>query len=133
MVKITSSQLNTSNGSSNVATSQTTASTSYTDLTTVQSVTVTVGANGILLIAIAAEATNSGAFFCFNSFALSGANTLAAANDYRGIELGTSNNSIGRTVILTGLTPGSTTVTMKFMVNGGTGTFLNRTLGVVAL
>jgi hypothetical protein len=57
------------------------------------------------------------------SFALSGANTLAA-NISRAIQTsGSTGWVIGRTIVLTGLTPGVTTFTLMKSVSAGTGTY----------
>lgn len=56
-------------------------------------------------------------------FALSGANTLAA-NISRAIQTSASTGwVIGRTIVLTGLTPGVTTFTLMKSVSAGTGTY----------
>jgi hypothetical protein len=130
-------------GSSVVATSETTTATSYTDLATAgPSVTVTVGANGILLIIWGAEmANNTANAFAEMSFTLSGANTLAA-DDTRALRFqayaGGAIGEYSRVRILTGLNPGSTTVTAKYAVQtggggSGTGTFLNREIFAIPL
>lgn len=121
-----------------VATSQTTTSTSYTDLTTAgPSVTVTIGSSGLALVTLSADMYNgtSGAY-AFTSFVVSGGNTVAAS-DANGISVGGSTANpeilIGRTVLLTGLTAGSTTFKLQYRVSGGTGTFINRNIAVVPL
>lgn len=123
---------------SSVLTSETTTSTSFTDLTTPgPAVTVTVGANGILLIGLggALQNSTSGAE-SHMSFALSGANTLAAsdANDIT-LQAAAANQFIraGRVVMLTGLSAGSTVVTSKYRVSANTGTFTNRMVWAVPL
>lgn len=115
-----------------VATGETTASTSYTDLTTVtDTVTVNVGANGLLFVTISCLLQNSGANFSGMSFALSGANTVAATNE----NSFTFNATIrgGMSVLLTGLTAGSTVVKAKYEVTAGTGTFSNRKISAIPL
>jgi hypothetical protein len=117
-----------------VATSQTTTSTSYTDLATSgPAVTVTVGANGILLVSCFATLTNSGSAAQNVSFELSGANTMTPSDEYSGSISSGSVATTGRTVILTGLNPGATTVTAKYRVVAGTGTFLRRSISAVPL
>lgn len=102
-----------------VNTAESTGSTSYTDLTTVgPSVTVTVGASGKLMIIFGALITTvSSGWFGVVSPQLSGANTLAAA-DANSVQFGSNSTAIygqvSRTIILTGLNPGSTTVTLKY-------------------
>lgn len=122
-----------------VATSETVASSTYSDLATVQSVAVTVGSNGLLLVSISCEMTHSVANELTSmAFALSGANTLAAAIKYsigtQQFTTGGYHATIGATFLLTGLTPGSTTVTAKFnRTTSGTGTFDTRNLSAVPL
>lgn len=133
---ITASKLATGAGTSNVTTSETTTSTSYVGLTTPQTVTVTVGANGLLLVGFGAQMSNSGANFSSASVALSGANTVAAADDWRILQsaaTGASAVGVGRTWLFTGLTPGSTTVTLQFKVAATTGTFANRNVWALPL
>jgi hypothetical protein len=131
---VTADKLAVLGSSASVLTSQTTASTSYTDLGTVgPALTVTVGANGILLIALHSAISNSGANNSYVSFALSGANTVAANDNTAITHAGTTQDNFGSTFILTGLTPGSTTVTMKFKATAGTATFSLRRLGVITL
>lgn len=120
-----------------VATSQTTTSTSFVDLATVQSVTVTVGANGILLVAVAGwMSLDVGGNQGLISYAISGASTVAASDAesiwYQAYS-GGAQHQCANVFLVSGLTPGSTTVTMKFRVTGGTGTFKNRALSVVPL
>lgn len=121
-----------------VATSEATTSTSFTDLTTTtDTVTVTIGANGLALVTIAADMSNSAATgFTYVGFAISGATTVAA-NDNRALKNQSfaNNGQLGLSgaFLVTGLTPGSTTFKLKYRVNGSTGTFLNRRIGVVPL
>lgn len=126
--------LNTGAGAQYIVTSQTTTSTSYTDLSTAgPAVTVTIGANGLCLIGLYGYLANDGANTSRMSFAASGANTIAADSAYAIENVGTSASKHGAVHLLTGLTPGSTVFTAKYSVSGGTGTFLNRRLFVVPL
>lgn len=134
---VTPAKLDLDPGSNTVATSETTTSTSYTDLATVQATTVTVGANGLALVAISSTMSNSNTeVSVWASFAMSGANTLAAA-DANGIThrqtTATSQTRVGMTKLFTGLTPGSTTFTMKFKTIANTGTWLDRNITVIPL
>lgn len=119
-----------------VATSETTTSTTYTDLaTTTDTITVTVGASGIVQVAVTAwmKASTVDAD-AFVSFAVSGANTLAA-DDLRCTGMSTSSGGGHQStgvVLLTGLTAGSTMFKMKYRVSGSTGTFFNRTISAIA-
>lgn len=140
---VTADKLSTGAAQASVGTSQTTTSTTYADLSTVgPAVTVTVGANGILLVTISSFMSNSNAnAFCEMSFELSGANTLSA-DDSRAVRFqmfaANTNGQYSYTILLTGLTPGSTTATAKYSVQtggsgAGTGTFSNRRISVVPL
>lgn len=117
-----------------VATSQTTTSTSYTDLTTSgPAVTVTVPASGQIIVVINSDIANTNVTTTRIGFALSGANTASAA-DTSALRYEDSANLVNTTVAVipvTGLTPGSTTVTLKYKVASGTGTFSNRRLTVL--
>jgi hypothetical protein len=111
-----------------ILTSETTASASYVDLATVgPSVTVTVGADGILLVGWGCHTSPAAGENGWMSLALSGANTLAASDDYTwggGVLL-----IGGTTRCFTGLTPGATTITAKYRSDGShSHTFLRRHL-----
>jgi hypothetical protein len=116
-----------------VATGQTTASTTYADLATVgPSVTLTTGT--AVKITITAAVGNTLASASLISFAVSGATTIAALDlNY----LVRNDNSLttkqSGVMILTGLTPGSNTFTVKYRVVSGTGTFTDRILIVEPL
>lgn len=112
-----------------VTTDESTASNTYTDLTTTtDSVNVVVGTSGVLQVSIYAGLYNTTTNATYASFALSGANTLAAADTYALVESGLSNTqfNFGATFILTGLNPGYTTVKMKYKAQAGTAHALNR-------
>lgn len=134
---VTADKLATGAAVSNISTSETTTSTSFAGLTTAQAVTVTVGANGLALVAIKYTGGNNGADGqTAMSFALSGANTLAAlsANEVRSRQsTANAQQTVGATMLLTALTPGSTTFTAQFSVTANTGTFLLRSIAVVPL
>lgn len=137
------SNLNLGPGTQLIATSQTTTSTSYTDLATSgPAATVTVGANGILLVGVYARAVNNTSnAFAKMGFALSGANTQAAADNYAFAAQAYAGGAVNRTGsswLVTGLTPGSTVVTAKYAVEtggggSGTGTFADRRLFAIPL
>lgn len=121
-----------------VAASEATTSVPYTDLATVgPSVTVDVGTSGRLLILIAATAYNSTANGANPvSVALSGANTLAAA-DTHAVVFGSPNATLGfastEFLLLTGLATGSTTVTVKYRAGGGTSTYAQRRIAAFSI
>ena len=133
---VTPDKLSTGAQTAYVATSETTTSTSFTDLTTItDSVTVTVGANGLLLVALYAQFSNSGTGASYISFTLSGTNTQAAADAYSIVLSGTANAqfNISSVFLLSGLNVGSTVAKMKYKVQSGTGTFTNRRISIVPL
>ncbi|ORV91191.1 hypothetical protein AWC11_11335 [Mycobacterium interjectum] len=122
-----------------VATAEVTGSTTYTDLTTVSDeVAVNIGASGKADVRLSCQAANSGANFRnYVGFSMSGANT-AAADDSACIFMRSSSSGVldggSITVTLTDLNPGLTVFKMKYRCpDGGTGTFSNRRIGVVAL
>jgi hypothetical protein len=98
------------------------------------SCTAVVGNSGILEVTVSAAMFpgSSGAIGqIFVSFALSGANTLAAS-DNNAVIYGAGTTSTGiysgssRTTLLTGLTPGSTVITVWFKTgSGNTATITN--------
>lgn len=115
----------------------TTGSTSFTPTLggtpgTNPSVTFVVPASGIIAVTIAAlMSINSNTATIRLSFVLSGANTQASSNTtaVRFTPLVTNGTDSGeRTFLLTGLTPGSTTATLEYMVTAGTGTFSVRSI-----
>lgn len=119
-----------------VATSETTASTSYANLaTTGPTVTVTTGTSVLLHIA-ANMSNNTADAFSVMGFEVSGASTLAAAD-----ETAVYNDGVGTTDPMrfgvwqhvTGLTSGSNTFTAKYKVQTGTATFSSRELVVIPL
>ena len=115
-----------------VLTSQTTTSTSYTDLATAgPAVTVTTGTSALVIIT--AYLQNSGGNLTYASFAVSGATTSAATDD-RLIAQTTANGMVcSRPQKITGLTAGSNTFTMKYRVAAGTGTYAYRDIVVIPL
>lgn len=121
-----------------VATSATTSSTSYTDLTASPGPAATVTSGSQALVFISARLTSSvDTTSMFASFAISGA-TTNAADDRLAIEFQTSggaNRAFRGTaaLLVTGLTPGSNTFTMKYRVSGGgaTGTGQYRQISVL--
>ena len=122
-----------------VATSEGTTSTTFTDLaTTTDQVTVTIGQSGAALVFMSAQlvggaAANAPAM----SFAVSGANTIAAAVGanamlYQAAGAGYI-GQFGVMVPLAGLAAGSTTFKLKYVVGGaaGTSTFQYRRITVI--
>jgi hypothetical protein len=121
-----------------VATSQTTTSTSYADLaTTTDAVTITVGSSGAALVNIYSYmGNNTSPQICQVGFAISGATTRAASDEYSILaqnQVSGWNDRRSGLFLLTGLTPGSTTFKMKYKVSGGTGTYSDRRISVIPL
>lgn len=123
-----------------VATFESTGSTSYTNLATAgPAVTVTIGSTGKALVAMHSAMSNSASNVAsYFSFALSGANTVAAA-DTTAIGFtstaGFSGIRCGTTQLLTGLNAGSTTVTAKYRQDPGAGVanFVDRRISCTPL
>ena len=113
-----------------VATAQTTASTSYTDLATAgPAVTITTGASAFVWVQCHVS-NAAGATHTYMGFAVSGATTIAAA-DARAMYFQSPNATnvvrAGICHFLDGtLTPGSNVFTAKYRVEANTGTFFNR-------
>lgn len=126
-------------GVDNVGTQQATTSTTFTDLATVQSVTVTTGTKALVSIVCAMDKTGSATPDSQASFAISGATTLAAAQNPYSLKVKTNiatghETQFGGSWVVTGLTAGSNVFTMKFRdAAGGTTYFANRTISVVDL
>lgn len=121
-----------------VATSQSTSSTSYTDLATAgPAATAVVGTTGFLFVGVTCKTTpDTSAGTSFMGIALSGANTLAAADKYA-VEFRRDANATlamwGGSWLITGLTPGSTTVTAKYKVGANNASFEHRHVFAIPL
>lgn len=122
-----------------ISTNQTSSSTSYTDLSTAgPAVTVTVPASGSVIILMNTHIANSvSSNTSLMSLALSGANTVSAADDsrYTIIMQAAGNGYQTRSLVylVEGLTPGSTTFTAKYRVSAGVGTWRHRQLTVIPI
>ena len=126
-------------GTTDVATSQSTTSTSYVDLATVQAATVTTGTKALVIIKTDVQ---NGASFNVGglmSYAVSGASTVAASDTTStGLRFFAGNGNLqlasGAAFLQTGLTAGSNVFTAKFKCDGGNSvTFLNRRIQVIDL
>lgn len=123
-------------GSDTVSTSQSTTSTSYTDLTTVgPSVTATTGVAALVTFSCWATNDTGGARSAV-SYAMSGASSAAGQDLTSGamqVGSGTTglSTSVGRAYLHTSLTAGSTTFKVQYKASAGTGTFQQRTLSVI--
>lgn len=119
-----------------VDTSQSTASTSYVDLTTPgPSLTATTGTIAIIMFACEiANNTNNSLAKC--SVAVSGSSTVAASDNWTLSMDGNAANNFSRgsmVHIFTGLTAGSNTFKMVYAVGSNTGTFKNREINIIPL
>lgn len=120
-----------------VLTSEATASTSYTDLTTAgPAVTVDTGTSAIVILS--ASFNNSIAnSWAFMSYAVSGATTIAASDDFgAGQKQDVAGNSSQVSFVhtVTNLTPGSNTFTAKYKaITSGNATFARRHITVIPL
>ena len=110
---------------------QNTTSTSYVDLATVNSVTVTTGTK-VLVIWSNQGYNQSSTSYNYVSVAVSGATTIAASDDWPRVSYGDKVSSGTFQRIFT-VTAGSNTFTMKYRVNAGTGVFYTRSLSVIDL
>lgn len=124
-----------------VATSQTTTSDVYADLATVLSVTVTVGANGLLLVlhSVRRASGSTTSMAEHASIALSGANTHAATDDDGGAYVRSTTTAaevagMHGHMLFSGLNAGVTTVTQKYRdASGGTASFQERRITAIPL
>jgi hypothetical protein len=116
-----------------VDTSQSTSSTSFTDLATVgPSVTVTTGAAA--LVWFAAQMLNSAVSAVTQcAVSINGAAPDARADLYIDGQPAGSALRCSTVHLFTGLTPGSNTFKLQYKVGSGTGTWYDRCLGVLAL
>ena len=120
-----------------VATSQTTSSTSYTDLATAgPAVTLVTGTKALVIFTCnLVQGSNNG--YAYASFAISGATTQAASDAYSlmagpataGVQGPTIRASTAQ--IFTGLTAGSNTFTVKYRTNINVSYFQDRNITVI--
>ena len=122
-----------------VDTQQTTTSTSYTDLATSgPAVTLTTGTKALVLITVdMLPGTAATGQDCSAAFAVSGATTRSAADAERLYVSAPTGATYGpemratAAILVTNLTAGSNTFTLKYKVNAGTGIFRHRAITVV--
>lgn len=121
-------------GAAVIATSQSTTSTTYTDLATVgPAVTVTTGTQA--LVWPAARMSNASTNTNWASVAVSGASSVSASDAWAASTQGTNVTVDCRGHLFTGLTSGSNIFTMKYKSGSGTNaaTFVDRELIVIPL
>jgi hypothetical protein len=124
--------------SAQVLTSQSTTSTTYTDLSTAgPAVTLTTGTSALVLVMAGYATQNATGPGTVISFAVSGATTIAASDDFRGTLSANSAYNASSIVMLTKvttLTAGSNTFTAKYKVtSASTGEYQNRSITVWAI
>lgn len=119
-----------------VSTSESTTSTSFTDLATPgPSVTVTCGTIAIVGFA-ASQSNNTLDHACLSSVEVSGASSVAASDNWAILTDGvTAGNFVryGMTHVFTGLTAGSNTFKMKYRAGSTTATYQFREIFVIPL
>lgn len=119
-----------------VATSETTATTTYTNLTTPgPAVTATSGTRALVILS-AQLSNNTISAFAVAGVTISGATSDAAVDDRSLMQQSAvANVGIGasRMTLFDSLTAGSNTFTMQYRVSAGTGTFVNRHIAVIPL
>jgi hypothetical protein len=116
-----------------IATSESTSSTSFTDLATPgPAIAATTGTAAF--VTMASSIANTGSGFDLVAVAVSGATTVAAveANSI-GLAPGTTGARLAGGVLLTGLNAGTNTFTLKYRVSASSGSFLDRRIGVFPL
>jgi hypothetical protein len=112
-----------------VATSQNTASTSYVDLATVGP-TVSIETGTAVEVTLTATLLNSASSVSFMAFAISGATTVAAADNFCIQYPVTVQARVSARYLITGLTAGTNTFTAKYRAAAGTATFADRVITV---
>lgn len=118
-----------------VSTAEATSNTSYVDLATVSDVVaVSIGSSGLAQVNMSSGfVQTTGATDNYLTFQASGANTIAASDTNALIwPTGAAAAQVGTSLLLTGLSPGLTSFKLKYRVSGGTCTFSNRRIGVIA-
>ena len=119
---------------STVNTSETTASTSYTDLATSGPAVTTTTADRALILLSARIFTNTAGSAGFMGYAVSGSSTISATDN---VALSFTSSDVSEHMqgsygwIETGLSPGSNTFTAKYHVSANTGTFSRRTISAI--
>ncbi|SRR6266851_2229864 len=115
-----------------ISTSETTTSTSYTDLATLgPTVSLLTGTAAVVMVQCSITG-NTVAAGNFASVAVTGASTQAAT-DLGSVSHQVASGSLvqaSAVFLISGLTPGTNTFRMKYRVSSGTGTFANRILTV---
>jgi hypothetical protein len=126
------------NDAATVATSQTTTSTSYTDLATAgPAVTVTTGTKALVIVTAYGTPPAAASNTMYMSYGVTGATTSAAV-DTRAVAWFQTDNGQGQAhrasaASVVTLTAGSNTFTAKYRITGSTATFKDRDIFVMNL
>jgi hypothetical protein len=99
-------------------------------------VSVTLNTGTTAMIHLGAQHFNdTSSAYCFTTFAVSGATTIAASDSYAVLQALPSLQvvSSGVTVLFPGLTAGANTFTMNYRISAGTGNFSARRMTVVGI
>lgn len=116
-----------------VSTSETTTSTTYTDLATAgPSVSLTTGTQALVWIAASLSNSSSSSFSAATTD-ISGATTAGGGIANAVVNYGTLANRFGVCWLATGLTSGVNAFKINYRVNAGTGTFADRSITVMGL
>lgn len=117
-----------------IATSQTTATTTYTNLATIgPTVTVTTGATAIVILTARVRNDSVVARVCM-TVDITGATTIPASDDTRALEHeGTGWQRSSLIYLQSGLTPGSNIFKAEYRTTAGTGRWEDRELTVIPL
>ncbi len=125
-------------GTAEVLTTQTTTSTSFTDLATVgPAVTIDTGTSALVCIESQLTTADAGTSFAIASYTVSGATTTSAADDRsineQGGSVGSQNFRYGTCFLVSNLTPGTNIFTMKYRTTNASfaAAFLNRRISVI--
>lgn len=117
-----------------VETSQTTTSTTYTNLTTAGPLVEVTASTQVMTWHNAAQANSTTGAECWSSIEFYGATTSAAIDARAMLTQATANYEIRAGVCtLNAVSSGLTTVRMQYRVSAGTGTFRRRRMTVLAL
>lgn len=126
-------QIGANSATSYVSTDESTTSATYADLSTVQSVTINVPSSGVVFVTWSMGIYNVAAVMrC--SVAVSGNTTVSASDNYSLRSDSATFTSLSSTsTLITGLTAGSNTFTLKFKTGSGTARFFERRITVIPL
>jgi hypothetical protein len=108
-------------------------STTFTDLNDEVGPAVTVLTGTKAIVNVHAHVNNNSVQFNIMGFAVSGASTIAASDNYAALYTGSLICGVNGTFIVTNLTPGLNTFTAKYRLGGDTAAFQRRSITVTPL